>query len=79
MQQVNVTEFRKHLPDYMKQVGLGEEFQLLNYGKVIARLVPDQDKASAAQERLLKQRGKVIVGDVMSSISQNWSAGESNL
>jgi prevent-host-death family protein len=55
---VNVTEFRKHLPEYLKKIQQGEEIQITNRGKVIARVVPEVDEAEAARQRLLALRGK---------------------
>ncbi|MCF8092013.1 MAG: type II toxin-antitoxin system prevent-host-death family antitoxin, partial [Desulfotignum sp.] len=36
MPQVNITEFRNHLPHYMKQVQKGVEFLITSHGKKIA-------------------------------------------
>lgn len=66
---VNVTELRQHLPDYLRQVQLGEEFAITWHGRTIARLVPDRttDLREAARQRLQARRGTMIVGDVVHS------------
>ena len=77
---VNVTEFRKHLPAYLKRIQNGDEIQLTNRGKVIARIVPEEDEAEAARQRLFALRGKGIVGDVVSPIEDvEWTADADNL
>jgi len=77
---VNVTEFRKHLPAYLKRIQEGDEIQLTNRGKIIARIVPEEDEAEAARRRLLALRGKGTVGDVVSPIEDvEWSADADNL
>ncbi|MCA1784595.1 MAG: type II toxin-antitoxin system prevent-host-death family antitoxin, partial [Desulfobacteraceae bacterium] len=48
MPQVNITEFRNHLPHYMKQVQKGVEFLITSHGKKIARLVPENNAAKEA-------------------------------
>jgi antitoxin (DNA-binding transcriptional repressor) of toxin-antitoxin stability system len=77
---VNVTEFRKHLPAYLKHIQNGDEIQLTNRGKIIARIVPEEDEAVAARKRLEALRGKMIVGDVISPIEDaEWTGDADNL
>jgi prevent-host-death family protein len=66
---VNVTELRLHLPDYLRQVQLGEEFTITWHGRTIARLIPDRttDVREAARQRLQARRGTMIVGDVVNT------------
>ena len=73
---VNVTEFRNHLPAYLKRIWNGDEIQLTNRGKVIARIVPEEDEAAAARKRLEALRGKMIVGDVISPIEDGEWTGD---
>ena len=79
MLSVNVTEFRNHLQSYLKKVSHGEELAITSRGKVVARLVPELDQKAAATERLKKQRGAVIQGDIVSPINLQWTADEDNL
>jgi len=80
MHVVKITEFRKHLPAYLKRVEKGDEIQLTNRGKVVARIVPEKDERSKARKRLESLRGKMIVGDVMSPIENvEWSGDADNL
>ena len=77
---INVTEFRKHLPTYLKCIQEGDEIRLTNRGKVIARIVPEKDEAEAARERLEAISGTAIVGDIISPIEDvKWMGDEDNL
>jgi prevent-host-death family protein len=80
MQEINVTELRKHLPSYLKRVARGEQILVTSNGKVLARIVPPDDPAVAARSRLEALRGTMIVGDILSSIDDvEWSADEDHL
>jgi len=75
MSKVNVTELRQNLPAYLEQVRKGEELQVTVHGKVVARLVPEQDEQAAARQRLAALRGKCRIGDVVSPLPEEWEAG----
>jgi len=81
MMSVNVTEFRQHLPEYLKQVQAGEEIALTLHGKTIARIVPDrkESKRDAALNRLDALRGTVIVGDILEPLDEEWTGDADNL
>ncbi len=81
MTSVNVTEFRQHLPEYLKQVQAGEEIALTLHGKTIARIVPDckESKREAALNRLDVLRGTVIVGDILAPMDEEWTGDADNL
>lgn len=81
MTSVNVTELRQHLPDYLKQVQQGEEIAITLHGKTIARIVPDQqeNKREAALKRLEALRGKMIVGDILAPLDEEWTGDADNL
>ncbi|HZM35458.1 MAG TPA: type II toxin-antitoxin system prevent-host-death family antitoxin [Burkholderiales bacterium] len=74
MAKVNVTQLRQNLPEYLARVRAGEPVQVTVRGKVIARIVPEEDRAAAARARLKSLRGKARVGDVMSSSGESWNA-----
>jgi prevent-host-death family protein len=74
MIQVNVTELRNHLPEYLGKVKSGEEVAVTLRGKVIARLVPETDECSAARSRLAAIRCASWVGDVVSPSGDDWEA-----
>jgi prevent-host-death family protein len=74
MMQVNVTEFRNHLPSYLDKVKRGEEIALTSRGKTIARLVPEIKECEAALNRLAEIRKNSWVGDVTSPVDATWEA-----
>ena len=79
MQQVKITDLRAQLTAFFKKVSKGEQIQITSHGKVIARLVPENNIVETAQKRLDALRGTVIVGDIMETLDSNWSADADNL
>ena len=80
MHQINVTEFRQHLPEFLKRVRRGEELQITSRGKIIARLVPEPDEVDAAIQRLKRLQGTIINGDIISPIENvEWTGDADNL
>ena len=77
---ISITEFRKHLPEYLKKIQQGDQIQITNRGKVVARVVPEIDVVEAARQRLEALRDKGSMGDVISPIDDlEWSADEDHL
>jgi prevent-host-death family protein len=76
MAKIKVTELRQNLPAYLARVRRGEEVEVTVHGRVIARIVPEQDRAEAARRRLadLRRRGARILGDVVSPSGDAWDA-----
>ncbi len=79
MQQIKVTDLRKHLQSYLKRVREGEEIQITLNGKPIARMIPERELSEQAKTRLRDLRGTARVGDVMTPIQENWEAGDDRL
>ena len=80
MQQVNVTELRNNVPQYLRQVKKGLELQITSHGRSIARLVPEQNAVKEAKDRLLKLKGTMILGDITESVEiVEWGADADNL
>jgi prevent-host-death family protein len=75
MAKVNITELRQNLPAYVARVREGETLEVTVRGRVIARIVPEQDRAAAARERLKALRGKAqITGDIVGPSGERWEA-----
>lgn len=76
MPKVKVTELRQNLPAYLARVKRGEELEVMVHGKVVARIIPEQDRAEAARKRLAEMRknGARIVGDIMNMPKETWNA-----
>ncbi len=81
MTSINVTELRRHLPEYLKQVQAGEEVIITVHGKAIARIVPDrkESECDAALKRLDALRGTVIAGDILAPLNEQWAGDADNL
>jgi prevent-host-death family protein len=73
---VKVTELRQNLPAYLARVKRGEELEVMVHGKVVARIVPEQDRREAARKWLaeLRRSGARIVGDIMAPSGDTWDA-----
>lgn len=72
MRKVNVTDFRQRLPGYIKRVQQGEFIQITLHGKVVARLVPEQDAVEEAKKSLEGWRNSAHIGDIVSPIGEAW-------
>jgi antitoxin (DNA-binding transcriptional repressor) of toxin-antitoxin stability system len=56
-------------------VRAGEAVEVTVRGRVIARIVPEEDRQAAARKRLKALRGKArITGDIMSPSGDVWDA-----
>ena len=74
MNRINVTEFRQHLPGYLKQVRGGATLEITQNGKVVARLLPAQDPSETAAAKLRAWRKTAVLGDVLQPVDQEWEA-----
>ncbi len=79
MTKVNITELRKSLPTYLKQVSQGQEVVITSHGKIIARLIPEQNQSEKAKQRLIALRNKCRIGDITSPIDDSWDAEDGHL
>ena len=74
MPKVNITELRQNLPTYLARVQKGEALEVTVRGRVIARIVPEEDRRAAARKWLKALRKTAHVGDVMSPSGETWNA-----
>ena len=75
MAKVKVTELRQNLPAYLARVRAGEALEVTVRGRVIARIVPEEDRQAAARKWLKKlRRSARITGDIMSPSGEAWDA-----
>lgn len=74
MQDINITEFRNHLPHYMKHIIQGHDLVITAHGKAIARITPIVDTQREAKQQLLNLQKICKVGDVVSPIDEVWEA-----
>lgn len=79
MQQVNITEFRNHLPKYLARTTAGETLEITSRGRIVARLAPPGDSTMAVARHALEElRSKCGIGDVISPIDEQWDAANDN-
>ena len=76
MIEVNITEFRNHLPEYLGQVKKGEDIILTSRGKVIARVTPVTDERVVARGALMQLRETCRIGNVISPLDERWEAND---
>jgi prevent-host-death family protein len=74
MAQVNITELRRNLPSYVAKAEKGETIEVTVRGRVIARIVPGENRQEAARKWLKSLRKKARIGDVMSPSGEVWNA-----
>ena len=74
MREINVTEFRNHLPKYLASVEDGKEILVTSHGRVIARILPPTDTKNEAKKQLKALRKHCKVGDVISPIDEEWNS-----
>jgi prevent-host-death family protein len=74
MQEVNVSELRNRLPEYLARAESGEEILVTRRGRVVARLSAAQDTRAAAKRALEVLRDRARVGDVVSPVGEVWEA-----
>jgi prevent-host-death family protein len=76
MKKVSVSDLRQNLPKYLAEVRKGDELEVTQHGKTIARIVPEQGEQAAARKRLaeMRKRGARITGDIVSPSGETWDA-----
>lgn len=74
MPKVKITELRQNLPTYLARVKAGETVEVTVRGRVIARIVPEEDRQAAARKRLRALRKTARIGDIMSPSGEVWDA-----
>ena len=79
MDPVNITTLRQHLPNFIDRAAHGEIFLVTVRGKVMARLVPEQNESEAALARILSYRADCAVGDVLTPDITAWSTTDDHL
>lgn len=81
--EAKVTEVRQNLATYLAHVQSGEEIEITQHGKVVARLVPATDekarRMAEAEVYLAKLRETAVLGDVLSPIDVEWDAEHGRL
>ena len=74
MQEVSISEFRNHLPEYLNRIEAGEEIWITRRGRVVARVHPVRDPRADAKARLKILRNVAWVGDVVTPVDVDWES-----
>ncbi|MEA3275040.1 MAG: type II toxin-antitoxin system prevent-host-death family antitoxin [Pseudomonadota bacterium] len=74
MLEVNVSDLRNRLPEFLDKAEAGEEILVTRRGRVVARLTAAHDTRASAKEQLATLRKRAHVGDVVSPIEADWEA-----
>jgi prevent-host-death family protein len=74
MKTVAVSELRENFMSFIKKVKTGENFIVTSRGHEVAKLVPVENKKQRAKERLKELQKTAYVGDVLSSVDEEWEA-----
>jgi prevent-host-death family protein len=74
MHQVNVSELRDHLPEYLARAESGEEILVTRRGRIVARLSAVHDVRAEAKRQLAALRVRARLGDVVGPIGEHWGA-----
>ena len=72
MTEINVTELRNHLHQYLSVAHNGSEILVTLHGQPIARILPPMDAQKAAVARLKELQKRCKIGDVVSPIDEQW-------
>ncbi|MBC8524714.1 MAG: type II toxin-antitoxin system prevent-host-death family antitoxin [Chlorobium phaeobacteroides] len=71
---IAVSELRANLKKVMRRVERGESLEITSMGKVVALLVPTENKQKKAREKLNEIAGKAVLHDVLSPLDVPWEA-----
>jgi prevent-host-death family protein len=74
MQSIAVSELRANLMKVLKSIEQGSSISITSRGKVVAKLVPPEEPAKMAEEKLSLLSKTAKIHDVLSPISENWKA-----
>lgn len=74
IREVNVTELRNHLHQYLESAGKGTEVLVTLHGQVIARILPPLDTKKEALNKLKELRQHAKIGNVISPVDESWEA-----
>lgn len=71
---IAVSELQANLRKVMQRVEHGETLDITSMGKVVARLVPPEDKQQEARRKLKKIARTAVLHDVLSPLGEEWEA-----
>lgn len=69
---IAVSDLRANLRKVMRRVERGETLDITSMGKVVARLVPPEDKEQEARKKLKEIARTAVLHDVLSPLGEEW-------
>ncbi len=69
---IAVSELRANLRKVMQRVERGEALDITSMGKVVARLVPPENKQEEARKKLKEIARTAVLHDVLSPLGEQW-------
>ncbi len=78
MLQINTTEFRRHLFEYLDHIDQSP-IELMRHGRAVARIVPIENKTDAAKQRLMALRKTAKIVDIETPLEITWTYDEEHL
>ena len=74
MESIGVSKLRENMVLFLNRVQQGESITITSRGTEIAMLIPIKNKKEASRNALKQLRKTAVVGDIVSSIEEEWKA-----
>ncbi|HPE55753.1 MAG TPA: type II toxin-antitoxin system prevent-host-death family antitoxin [Bacteroidales bacterium] len=76
MESIAISELRANLMKVLKEIKQGAKINITSRGKVIAKLVPADNTAEEARNKLNELSQTALIGDIVSPIDTNWNVNQ---
>jgi antitoxin (DNA-binding transcriptional repressor) of toxin-antitoxin stability system len=74
MKQIAISRIQKKIPEVLSAIQSGDAISITFKGREVAKLVPPDFGMVTARKKLEQIRKTAFVGDVLSSIDEEWEA-----
>ena len=74
MSNVNISDFRANLLNYLQKARDGEELTITSHGEVLATILPPINKREKAKKTLSALAKTALIGDIVSPTTSEWKA-----
>ena len=74
MESIGVSKLRENMVLFLNKVQQGESITITSRGAEIAMLIPIKKKEELSRNALKQLRKTAVVGDVVSTIEEEWKA-----
>ena len=73
---IAVSEFRSNLMKVLKEIESGSTVNITSRGKVVAKLIPPDDRKKTARDKLKTIGQSAVLHDIISPVDEKWEAEE---